>query len=69
MYMGIEVFIKAIVLSLFYIIIYYIYKKVKFNLEDKPDIMEKQINTKVPYGFCIAIASVMLVIINNFIVL
>jgi leader peptidase (prepilin peptidase)/N-methyltransferase len=69
MYLGLELFICTFVLSLVYIFIYYIYRKVKFNLKDRPYILEKQVNTKVPWGFCIAISSIIMAIINNFIVL
>lgn len=56
-------------LSIIVLLIYYIYKKVKFNMIEKPDILQELPNTKIPIGFCLGISSVITVIISNFILL
>lgn len=64
----IKLFGIIVILALMYSFIYGIYKRVKFNLNDKPDIMQEQISTKIPYAFCIGISTIIITIINNFIV-
>lgn len=63
-----EVFILIMILSILYILIYKVYRKVKFNLKDKADILEEQVSLKIPYAFCIGISSILIVIVNNFMV-
>lgn len=58
-----------LIVAILFSIIYFIYKKIKFIATDKPDITKSQINTKVPFAFCLSVSSIIVVIINNFIVL
>ena len=67
MYISLRNFLIIMVLSFLYMFIYYIYKKVKFNFTDKPDILNAQEELKFGIGFCIGISSIIVVIVNKFI--
>lgn len=56
-------------LSIAILLIYYIYKKVKFNIVEKPDILQELPNTKIPVGFCLGISSIIVIIAGNFMLL
>ena len=56
-------------ISIFVIVLYFIYKKVKINIIVKPDILQEIPNRKIPIGFCLGISAIMVIIINNIIIL
>ena len=57
------------ILSLIIIAIYYGYKKIKYNLLVKSDILQELPIRKIPLGFCLGMASIITVIATNFILL
>jgi phosphate/sulfate permease len=68
MYVNSWIIIPILGLTIIYILIYYIYKKIKFVAEDEPDILKNQVNTQIPWGFCLSVSSILLIIVNNFMI-
>ena len=68
MYVDSLLIIPIICLGVICVFIYYLYKKIKSVKKDSANILTKIEDTKVPWGFCMAISSIVVVIINNFII-
>lgn len=62
-----KVSLIILVVALIYMLIYKIYKNIKFNLSDKADITYEQEDKKISFIFCLGVSSVLVCIINNFI--
>ena len=68
MFLAVKYLWIFIVLSIIFIFIYKMYKKIKIYGIEKPDILQELPITKVPIAFCIGISSIVTVILSNFIV-
>lgn len=66
MYIPIDIAYLIAILSVIYILVYALYKVFKKNMKDKPDIMLEPGKIKVGIGFCIGIATILTVLVNNF---
>ena len=68
MFLSIKYLWIFIILSLLLMIFYKIYIKIKFNLIEKPDILQELPTKQIPVVFCIGFSSIVTVIVSNFIV-
>lgn len=66
MYVPADTIHLIAILSIFYIVVYTLYKLVRLNMKDKPNILSKTEKLRVGIGFCIGIASILTVLVNNF---
>lgn len=66
MYIPFDISYLIAILSIFYIAVYALYKKFLAASENKPDILEKSINTRIGVEFCIGVSAILVVIVNNF---
>lgn len=69
MYVDSWLIIPIILFSILYEFLYYIYMKIKSVNYNTLNILDEPLDVKIPFGFCISISSIMIIILNNFIVL
>lgn len=67
MYIDSLLILPIIGLSLVIILIYFIHTRLKRAKASSSNILENQVESKIPYGFCIAVSSIIMILINNFV--